>query len=43
MVEPESTWSKDIINHDDVGTDGRNESLEGSKRTDTREAMSSVQ
>jgi len=42
MVEPESTWSKDIINYDDAGTDGRIQSLESSKRADTREAMLSV-
>ena len=43
MVEPEFTWSKDIINHDDVGTDSRKESFESSNSADTREAMSSMQ
>lgn len=43
MVKTESTWTKDIINHDDIGTDGRDKGLESSKRTGTREAMSSMQ
>ena len=34
---------KDIISYDDVGTDGRDEGLESSKRTGTREAMLSMQ
>ena len=36
MVEPELTRQKDIINHDDAGTDGRDEIVEGIERTGPR-------
>ena len=36
MAGAELTWSKDIINHDDAGTDGGDKIMEGIKRIGPR-------
>ena len=42
MVEPEFTWPKDIINHDNAGTDGADEIMESIERIGPRLTMQSV-
>ena len=42
LIEPKLTWKEDILNHNDVRTNGGNKMVESSKRTGSRLTLQSM-